>query len=119
MGDIDIVDNYRPISLLTAISKVFEKVAHIHLSNYFESKNLFFKSQYGFSDKHSIELVSLEFVDQIVHDFENKNTPYTIFMDLSKAFGTLNHDILLYELKYYGVTGTTLQWFKSYLNNRS
>ena len=117
--DAKIVDNYRPISLLTSISKVFEKVAHIQLSTYFKSNNLFFKSQYGFREEHSTELASLEFIDQIVQDFENKKTPVTIFMDLSKAFDTLNHDILLHKLKYYGVTGLSLQWFKSYLTNRT
>ena len=113
-----VMDNYRPVSLLTSVSKVFEKVAHRQLSNYFTNNSLFYKSQYGFRAEHSTEYASLELIDRVIDSFENKLTPISIFMDLSKAFDTLDHTILLKKLNYYGVKGKELEWFKSYLTDR-
>ena len=112
------MDNYRPVSILPAISKVFEKVAHIQLYNYFKKNKLFYKGQYGFRDEHSTELAALELVDRLHSDMDNKEIPIAIYMDLSKAFDTLDHTILLHKLKHYGVHGSALSWFHSYLNNR-
>ena len=113
------VDNYRPVSLLCAISKVFERAAYNQLYNYFKSNKLFYDNQYGFRDEHSTELASLELIDRILKDLDAKNNPITVFMDLSKAFDTLDHNILIHKLKYYGVSGAALSWFNSYLSNRS
>ena len=112
-------DNYRPVSLLTSISKIFEKVAHKQLSKYFADNKLFYKSQYGFRDEHSTEFASLELIDRIINSFENKQSPIAVYMDLSKAFDTLDHNILLQKLNYYGIHGKELDWFKSYLTNRT
>lgn len=114
----EIVDNYRPVSLLTAFSKVFEKVAYIQLSNYFKTNKLFYSSQYGFREEHSTETASLELIDRVISDLENKRNSITVYMDLSKAFDTLDHSILINKLKYYGIDGIELQWFHSYLTNR-
>ena len=116
--DITIMDNYRPVSLLTATSKVFEKVAYIQLYEYFDRNNLFYPSQYGFRKIHSTELAGLELTDRILKDIDEKNVSLAIFMDLSKAFDTLNHHILLNKLNHYGITGTALKWFSSYLTER-
>ena len=113
-----IMDNYRPVSLLTSISKIFEKVAHNQLSLYFKQNKLFYKGQYGFRDEHSTELASVELIDRVMSAFEHKHTPVAIYMDLSKAFDTLDHKILLHKLQYYGIKGTELNWFKSYLYDR-
>ena len=117
------MDNYRPISLLLlvlpATSKVFEKAAHIQLSNYFTQNKLFYHSQYGFREDHSTELAALELVDRIHLDLDKRKYPIAIYMDLSKAFDTLDHNILLNKLKYYGVKNTELSWFQSYLTERS
>ena len=113
------LDNYRPISLLSSISKVFEKVVFNQLSEYFKVNNLLFEGQYGFRDKHSTELATVELMDRVITALEEKRLPISIFMDLSKAFDTLDHKILLSKLQYYGVTGTALSWFNSYLSNRS
>ena len=113
------MDNYRPISLLPAISKVFEKAAHIQLSNYFTQNKLFYHSQYGFREDHSTELAALELVDRIHLDLDKRKYPIAIYMELSKAFDTLDHNILLNKLKYYGVKNTELSWFQSYLTERS
>ena len=67
-----LMDNYRPVSLVTSISKVFEKVAHQQLTNYFTRNKLFYKSQYGFRAEHSTEFASLELVDRVIESFEKK-----------------------------------------------
>ena len=116
--DPHLTDNYRPISLLPVISKVFEKVVFRQVYDYFNDNNLLYKNQYGFRKKHSTELAGLEFHDKIASDLENSKLPLAIFLDLSKAFDTIDHEIMLHKLQYYGITGMGLQWFKSYLTNR-
>ena len=110
--------NYRPISLLTSISKLFENVVFDQLSDYFSSNKYFHEGQYGFREKHSTELATVELMDRIISAVKDKRLPISIFMDLSKAFDTLDHAILLEKLRYYGISGTSLDWFRSYLSNR-
>ena len=117
-GDTHIVDNYRPISLLPAISKIFERVVFCQLYEYFDRENLLYISQYGFRKGHSTESACLEFLDKIMKDLDDKKTPISIFLDLSKAFDTINHQILLDKLEYYGLDSVSLNWFRSYLSNR-
>ena len=111
-------NNYRPISLLPIISKVLEKVVQKQLSAYLSENKNIFCSQHGFRQNHSTETATLEFVDKILQHLENNETPISIFLDLTKAFDTLNHDILLYKLSFYGINNTALNWFSSYLSNR-
>ena len=118
-GDEEQIENYRPISLVTSISKVFEKVVFLQLTKYFQDNGLFYDGQYGFRENHSTEMATVELLDRIISALDDKQLPISIYMDLSKAFDTLNHDILLDKLSYYGVDGTALQWFDSYLSNRS
>ena len=118
-GDDTIFDNYRPISLLPALSKVFEKVVYYQLYNFFTCKNLFYGSQHGFKEAHSTETAALEFIDRIYQILDSGEIPISIYLDLSKAFDTLDHNILLYKLNYYGIRGTALEWFRSYLTNRA
>ena len=113
-----IFDNYRPISLLPSISKVFEKVVFKQVYEYFHSNNLLYKSQYGFRADHSTEFASLELCDRIHRYLDEGKVPVTVFLDLSKAFDTLDHEILLNKLNYYGVHNVALNWFKSYLSDR-
>ena len=117
-GDIQLFGNYRPIYLLSSVSKVFEKAAYGQLYEYFSSHALFYDSQYGFRKYHSTELAALELVDRIHKEIDENKIIFSVFLDLSKAFDTLDHDILLHKLQYYGITGTALDLFRSYLTER-
>ena len=112
------IENYRPISLLPSISKIFEKIAYNQIYAYLTDNNILYQSQYGFRAKHSTEYAALELTDQIISSLDQGNTPIAIFLDLSKAFDTLDHSILIRKLKYYGIKNKTLEWFSSYLTNR-
>ena len=118
-GDINLIDNYRPISLLPSLSKVFERIMHQQLVKHFDDNKLFYKNQYGFRTYHSTEMAVLELVDRITCALDNKHLSLGIFLDLSKAFDTLDHYILLDKLKHYGIRGTALKLFETYLLNRS
>ena len=95
-GDNQLFNNYRPISLLPSISKVFERVVFNQLYSYFDENGLFYRSQYGFRKGHSTQFACVEFVDKMLQELDKKKIPITIFIDLSKAFDTLNHDIMLH-----------------------
>ena len=116
--DVTLMDNYRPISLLTSISKLFEKVVFEQLYDYFQNNHLFYSSQYGFRKLHSTEFAALELIDKTLKDIDERNISLAVFMDLSKAFDTLDHQILLKKLNYYGIVGNALAWFSSYLTGR-
>ena len=111
--------NYRSISLLSSISKIFEQVAFNQLHTYLTSNDLVYESQYGFRRHHSTELAVLEFTDRIKKEMDAKKIPFSIFLDLSKAFDTLDHSVLLSKLQYYGTRDTALYWFKRYLSKRT
>ena len=117
-SDIFLFDNYRPISLLPVISKVVERIVFNQMYTYFSENNLLYDSQHGFRTQHSTETASLEFLDRIHSALDNGYTPLTLFLDLSKAFDTLDHNILLEKLEYYGISGKEHSWFRSYLTNR-
>ena len=118
-GDPSLFENYRPISLLPAISKVLEKIIALQLSSYFEKNKLLFDNKYGFRTKHSTEHAALELIYRITNKMDTNEIPLNIFFDLSKAFDTIDHSILLNKLKYYGLKGPTLNVFQSYLSNRN
>ena len=110
-GDVCQLNNYRPISLLPTISKVFERVIYSQLYTYFSENNLLSEQQYGFRAQHSTELASVKLVDNIITQMDSVHdvkTPVTIFCDLSKAFDCLNYNIFLSKMEYYGVSGTSL-----------
>ena len=117
-GGPSLFENYRPISLLPAISKVLEKIIALQLSSYFAKNKLLFDKQYGFRPKHSTEHAALELIDRITNKMDTNEIPLNIFLDLSKAFDPIDHSILLNKLKYYGMKGPTLNVFQSYLSNR-
>ena len=117
-GDQSLLINYRPISLLPTISKVFERIIFDQMYHYFNSNNLLAEQQYGFRKNHSTEYAAVKLVDHISKEMESGKTPCALFIDLSKAFDTLSFEILIRKLRHYGVTDTDLRLLISYLTNR-
>ena len=91
---------------------------HKRLYNFLGHNNILYQSQYGFREKHSTTEAILEFISDTVESMENKKSTIGVFLDLSKAFDTINHNILLQKLDYYGIRGIAKTWFKDYLSNR-
>ena len=117
-GDVSMLSNYRPISLLPTISKIFERILYNQLYDYFNSNNLLAEEQYGFRTNHSTEYAAVKLVDSVSKEMELGNTPTALYIDLSKAFDTLSFDILLYKLNYYGIKDNAFKLLKNYLTNR-
>ena len=111
-GDKENASNYRPISILPVFSKVLERIMYNHLYEYF---NLLHKNQFGFQINNSTLHAILQFPRDIAQNFDNDKFTPGVFIDLSKAFDTVNHQILLNKLKHYGINGKTLAWLLSYL----
>ena len=117
-GDDTSISNYRPISLLSSLSKIFEHVIADQLTEYLISHNLLCSEQFGFRTGYSTELAALQLVDKMINQVDEGNIPLNIYIDLSKAFDTLDHKILAEKLSYYGINNTNLNLFKNYLSNR-
>ena len=119
-GDKHLFTNYRPISLLSSFSKIIEKIVAQQIYAFLYSKGILYNHQYGFRRGHSTSHVLIQFLNKI-HEALNKNVPeYTvgIFLDLKKAFDTVDHDVLLRKLDHYGFRGVSNTWFKNYLTGR-
>ena len=110
--------NYRPISVLPCFSKIYEKIMYKHLYKHLSDNNILYRKQFGFQEKLSTKHAIMQLVNQINCSFEENLYTLGTFIDLSKAFDSVDHNILITKLENYGVTGTNLQWFKSYLENR-
>ena len=117
-GDNTLFSNYRPISILPSLSKIFEKIVYSQLYAYFECNKLLYSSQYGFRQGHSTEFAALELIDKITFLMQEGKVPVGVFLDMSKAFDTLNHDILLDKLSYLGISVISKDLQASYLSNR-
>ncbi|XP_065642401.1 uncharacterized protein LOC136074031 [Hydra vulgaris] len=116
-GDDSIKSNYRPISILSCFSKILERIMHNSLYNYLEKNNILYHKQFGFCNNHSTEHAVIDLANQILNGFDNDSYTLGIFLDLSKAFDTVNHKILIYKLHNYGVVHSNLKWLQCYLQN--
>ena len=110
--------NYRPISLLSIFNKIFEKLMYKRLKSFLEKRNILFNSQYGFRENHSTQHSILDIINEIQSNMANKLYTCGIFIDLQKAFDTVNYSILLKKLQHYGIRGVVNDWFSSYLSGR-
>ena len=117
-GDKSDLSNYRPISILPNFSKILEKLVYNRLVTYLEKHSILSDKQYGFRKNRSTYMAVTEMIDKITEAMDKNQYSIGIFIDLSKAFDTLNHNILLRKLQYYGIRGLAYEWFKSYLQNR-
>jgi hypothetical protein len=118
-GNSSECDNYRPISLLSSISKVLEKIVADKLIHHLISNNLLYLHQYGFLPKRSTEQNLLQIVNYIATAINENMYCVGIFLDLRKAFDVCSHSILLKKLSKMGIVGKAHEWFSSYLNGRS
>ena len=110
--------NYRPISILNIFSKILEKVVHKQLYHYFEQNNILDDSQFGFRRNRSTTQALLRHTNYIYESLDNDKLLFSLYLDLRKAFDSVDHEILLGKLSHYGIRGTPLNWFRSYLTNR-
>ena len=118
-GDPVLISNYRPISLLPSLSKIFEHIIFRQLFDYMTDNNLFAIEQYGFLSDHSTELAALHLIDYLTKQMDVGEIPINKRnIDLSKAFDTLDHTILLAKLRYYGIRGVAHKFMLNYLSHR-
>ena len=117
-GETYLYTNYRPISLLPVFSKILEKLIYNKIFHFLVRYKIIFKSQYGFRRGHSTTHATLDFLKTIDRAFEESEYAIGVFCDLSKAFDTLDHQILLTKLDHYGIRGKWHSWLASYLSNR-
>lgn len=117
-GDPHDPSNYRPISTLSVLNKIFEQLLTKRLSNFFAENNVLYNFQYGFREGCGTSNAIVELVDDLISELDRKKIVGGLFIDLKKAFDTINHEILLNKLDRYGIRGIANDLIKSYLSNR-
>ena len=117
-GSKNAFDNYRPISLLPVFSKIIEKLIYNKVFEFLVRYQILFETQYGFRKGRNTTHATLDFIKTIEEAIESNQFAIGVFCDLSKAFDTLNHEILLNKLNHYGIRGKANMWFRSYLTER-
>ena len=117
-GEKNLFTNYRPVSLLPQFSKILEKLFCKRLVDFIENNAILSKSQYGFRQKHSTSFAIMELVEEITSATDSKKSTIGVFIDLKKAFDTINHSILLKKLNHYGIRGISNDWLNSYMRDR-
>ena len=117
--DVNLISNYRPISILPAISKVIEKSATNQLVQYLEENNILSANQHAYRNRHSTVTCLAEVVDYLYQLWDDKKYAAIISLDLSKAFDSISHQLLLNKLAKIGLSENAILWVKSYLSERS
>ena len=117
-GSHEDITNYRPISILPYFSKILEKLMYNRLYDFVTKMKILYPSQHGFQAGHSTSMALLSIQDNISSVIDNNKFSVGIFLDIAKAFDTVDHSILLAKLENIGIRGQNLCWFKSYLTNR-
>jgi hypothetical protein len=117
-GDRHDMNNYRPIAILSVFAKLLERVMYNRLLSFFHKNGVFSEAQNGFRKGKCIKTAVQSFLEHIQEALDKRRLTIGIFIDLSKAYDVLNHELLLEQLLSYGVRGTTNLWFRSYLTNR-
>ena len=118
-GENTSINSYRPISLLSNISKIIEKLIHSRTYSFLNKYKCIYDLQFGFRNRHSTNHALIQITEKIRKAEDDNNFACGVFVDLQKAFDTVNHNILLQKLKYYGIRGTPLAWFTSFLQQRT
>jgi len=113
-----LISNYRPISLLSNINKIIEKLMFNRLYAFLEKYKCIYELQFGFRQNHSTNHAIISIVQKIQDAIKNNKFAIGVFIDLQKAFDTVNHSILLEKMRHYGISGISNTWFKSYLTDR-
>jgi hypothetical protein len=117
-GDTKSINNYRPVSVLPVLSKILERLMYSRLINFINKHNILYKFQFGFREKHSTNMAIVTLIDKISNALDNGEYVIGVFLDLQKAFDTVNHKILLNKLHRYGIRGIAHNWFSDYLHER-
>ena len=117
-GEHTDMNNYRPISVLSHMNKILETIISKQMKNFLNKNNILYKYQYGFRENHSTDHALIEMIDNIKLSVDDKKLAGGIFVDLTKAFDTVNHNILLEKLKIMGFRGIPYKLLESYLTNR-
>ena len=117
-GETDSVSNYRPISILPVFSKILERIMYNRVYTHISENLLLYEKQFGFQQNCSTDYAILQLTKEIYESLEKKEFTLGVFVDLSKAFDTVDHDILIKKLSYFGIKNKHLKWFKSYISNR-
>ena len=118
-GDSSKITNYRPISVLSFFSKVFERVMYNHITDFIDSLNVLYKCKFGFRHKHSIQQAIITLVNKVKSSLVTGDIVIGVLLDLKKTFDTVNHKILLDKMHAYDIRGNILRWFRSYLTHIS
>ena len=113
-NDKTICANYRPISLLSNISKVLERAMYNRIELFLNEFDIIYHNQFGFRKNHSTQHALTAIIEEIRTNLDNKKFSAAVFIDLEKAFDTVNHDILLSKLDHYGINSNSNNWIRSY-----
>ena len=116
--DKQLIHNYRPISILPFFSTVFEKIVHKYIVEFLDDNNILYEYQFGFRKHHSTSHALIALVERVTKSLDTGKYIVGVFLDLKKAFDTVDHSILLRKLEKYGIRGNMIKWFESYLSFR-